>query len=447
MKDLMHKFLRRIVDVQEHEIRALFFAGAYFFFLLASYYILRPIRDEMGVAGGVQNLPWLFTGTLVATLVGSQIFSALVVKFPVKRFVSLTYRFIMVNLLVFFISLKLAGSTQNIWIGRVFFVWISMFNMFWTSVFWAMMTDVFHNEQSKRLFGFIGAGGTLGGVVGSAVTASLAHKFGTINLFLVSMVLLECGVQCMFRLPLRVKSGPEAESEVELKNLEKPIGGGFLAGIAHTSKSPYLIGICVYMLLFTVGSTFLYFQQSQIVGATITDRVARTAFLAKIDLVVNVLTLAIQFFLTGRIVKNLGVAVTLMLLPVVSVIGFAQLGLRPVLMAVVIFQVVRRAGNFAVAGPTREVLFTVLAREDKYKAKNFIDTFIYRAGDQVGAWTSGLLTWLGLTIGGISLVAVPISLAWLGVSLWLGRRQQHLAKQSVAEPVFVPPVPLVSDCG
>ncbi len=424
------RLLQRIVEVRPDEVRALLWSCAYFFCILSSYYILRPLREEMGVAGGVENLPWLFTGTLTAMLLLHPPFAALVAKLPRLRFVSLTYRFFMLNLLIFFVLLKLASESQGIWIGRAFFIWVSVFNLFIVSVFWAFMADSYDTAQGKRLFGFIGLGGTLGGIVGSAVTASLAEPVGPVNLLLISILLLELGVLAVRRLA-RFTRGWEAPTALRAAptgadGREKPIGGGFLTGITHVARSPYLLGIVLYMLLFTILSTFLYFQQAEIVGRTFSERAARTVFFARIDLAVNVLTVGTQLFLTGRIIKWLGVAVTLALLPLLSMVGFAGLGLVPTAGLVALFQVLRRAGNFAVARPTRETLYTVLSREDKYKAKNFIDTFVYRGGDQIGAWSYAGMGALGLTMVGIAFTAIPIAGVWLMVALWLGRRQTVL---------------------
>jgi AAA family ATP:ADP antiporter len=200
-----------------------------------------------------------------------------------------------------------------------------------------------------------------------------------------------------------------------------------LAGISHTLRSPYLLNVCLFMLLFTVLSTFLYFQQATIARDYFTERAARTAFFAQVDLAVNVLTLSVQLFLTARLLRTFGVALTLGILPLLSVLGFAALAAAPVIAVLVAFQVLRRAANFALARPARELLYTVIAREDKYKAKTFIDTVVYRAGDQVGSWSYLLLSTLGLGIAGVSAVAVPLAALWLAVALWLGRRQARLA--------------------
>ncbi|MBC7897189.1 MAG: MFS transporter [Cytophagaceae bacterium] len=417
-------FLQRIVDVRPEEVRAMLLACAYFFCVLSSYYIIRPLREEMGVAGGVRNIPWLFTGTLVAMLAVHPPFAALVARLPRRRFISYANRFFIANLGVFFVVLHMLGPAQTVWAGRVFFVWTAVFNLFVVSVFWSTMTDVFTSAQGKRLFGFIGFGGTLGGIVGSLVTASLAEVIGPVNLLLVSMVLLELSTQAVLALGRLMGAAADRRSG----DHDAVIGGGTLAGVSHVLASPYLLGICAYMILFTIGSTTLYLQQAEIADKSFTDAGARTAFFAQIDLAVNILTLATQVFLTGRIVKLLGVAVTLTLLPALSVIGFAALGAVPTIAVFVVFQVLRRAGEFAVARPAREVLYTVLSREDKYKAKNFIDTFVYRLGDQIGAWSTAGFAALGMTAGAEALVAAPLSLVWLGVGLWLGRQQEAMSR-------------------
>jgi len=458
---LLTRILRRAVNVEPHEVRALLLACAYHFCVLSAYYILRPMRDEMGVAGGVENLPWLFTGTLVAMLVAHPPFAALVARLPRRRFISYTYRFFMANLLIFFALLKIAPPDADVWIGRVFFVWISVFNLFVISVFWAFMADIFANEQGKRLFGFVALGGTLGAIIGAAITAFLAEALGPVQLILISIVLLELAVQCVRwlsahqdELRRRAETAPvepaepvESASPATTRGLprrdtaESPIGGAVLAGVGHVFRSPYLLGICAYMLLYTIAATFLYFQQAEIVDMHFTDRAARTAFFAKIDLAVNVLAIFTQAFLTGRIVKWLGVAVTLTLLPAVCVVGFTTLGLMPVIAVLVVFQTLRRAGNYAVARPTREVLYTVVTREDRYKAKNFIDTFVYRGGDQIGAWSYALLGWLGLSMAGIAFVAAPLAGIWLAVGYWLGREQSRLAEsEAISETLGAQPV-------
>jgi AAA family ATP:ADP antiporter len=421
----VYRLLKRLIDVRPAEMRALGWSWLYIFSVLSSYYILRPIRDEMGVAGGVENLQWLFTGTLLGMIVVNPPFAALVAKLPRVRFIAVTYRFFMVNLLIFILLLHMANPGQHIWVGRVFFIWASVFNLFVVSVFWALMVDVFDSEQGKRLFGFIAAGATLGGIAGSSITAALARDVPATYLLLGSVVLLEAAIFSVRRLSHlsdALHRRPAAQSG------ETVIGGNALSGFTHAFKSPYLVNVGVYIVLFAITSTFLYFQQAEIARSAFADRGARTAFFARIDLWVNALTLGAQLFLTGRVLRVIGIALTLAILPALSVLGFSALAMTPTIAALVVYQVLRRAGNFAFARPTREVLFTVVPREDKYKAKSFIDTVIYRAGDQVGAWSYAALGFLGLGMAGISVVAVPLSIAWLVNSLWLGRRQEKLAR-------------------
>ncbi len=416
--------LGRLIDTKPGELAPVLWAAAYFFCILASYFILRPIRDEAGVAGGIRNLPWLFTGTMIAMLVVSPSFAALVAKLPRKKFIPIAYRFFLVNLLVFYGLFTMLPASEQVWVGRAFYIWTSVFNLFVVSVFWGFMADVFRSEQGKRLFGFIGVGGTLGSIVGAALTASLVKVVGTAALLLISAALLELGVQCVRRLSGLLRDGGEGRAAVPE---EAPIGGGIWAGVGHVFNSPYLLGICGYMLLYTIGSTFLYFQQAHIVEGAYQDRSARTALFAQIDLAVNILTVLVQALLTGRLMKRLGIAAMLTIVPAISVAGFLGVALVPTVAVLIGFLVLRRAGNFAVARPSREVLYTVVSREDKYKAKSFIDTFVYRFGDQLGAWGDRLLASFGLGMAGVAMVAAPLAGLWLLVGLWLGRRQVAMA--------------------
>src|SRR4030095_8195614 len=297
-------------------------------------------------------------------------------------------------------------------------------------VFWALMVDVFEAGQAKRLFGFIAAGATLGGIFGSSLTASLAPHVAPIYLLLISAALLELAVFCVRRLS-RLSSALH-QSSVAPRD-ETVIGGSILGGLRHALTSPYLINVSVYILLFATTSTFLYFQQAEIARQSFAERGARTAFFARLDLWVNILALGAQLFLAGRGLRWIGVALTLALLPLLSIFGFSALALTPTIVVLVIYQVIRRAGNFAFARPTREVLFTVVPREDKYKAKSFIDTVIYRLGDQVGAWSYAGLGLFGLGMTGIAVVAVPISLAWLVNGFWLGHKQNALELEGGSE--------------
>lgn len=414
--------LKRLVDIQPGEMRATIMACFYFFFLLASYFILRSIRDAIGVQAGARNLPYLFTGTAIATLLLNPLFSTLVSKVPVRRFIPIVYRVFVACLVVFAAIQKWWPSVTGLGMVFTFWIWTSVFSLFVPSVFWGFMSDTFRNEQSKRLYGFIGVGGTLGAMAGSGITALLAERVGTPVLLLLSAVLLEMGVQVVRLFP------PSFRSETrEREATRESVGGNGWAGFKNVMQSPYLLMICLYMLLYTVGTTVLYVRQAEIVKDAFASQESRTAFLAQIDFAVQALTILAQLFITGRVIKWLGVGITLAILPFMSMVGFASLGASSALTLFVVFSTLRRAGNNAFASPGREVLYTVVSPEDKYKAKNLIDTFVYRTGDQIGAWSYRQCADIGVGFTHISYGMVPLSLVWLTVGLWLGRRQVKMA--------------------
>ncbi len=422
--------LQLLAGVRRDERHLLALSALYFFLVMASYFILRPIRDQMGLAGGVRNLPWLFTGTLVAMLLISPLFSALVSRWPRKRFVSWSYRALMGCLFGFYLALLYLPDASQVWVGRAFFIWASVFNLFAVSLFWAVMADVFKSESSRRLYGVIAAGGTLGALTGGVVTSMLVEAVGAPALLLVSLVMLELALWCMFAVHRRAAANESPQSPDRGSEI---IGGNALDGFRMAMRSPYLLGMCGYMLLYTVGSTFLYFLQAQVVDSTIDGEIAQTAYFANVDIWVNSLTLVLQLFLTGRLMARIGVGLTLAALPLISIIGFVGLGVTPILAAVVVFTVARRVTNFAFSRPAREALFVPLSRGEKYKAKNLIDTVVYRLGDQLGAWTNGLLIALGFGISGIAFTAVPLAAIWLGLSLWLGKKYRELQVAPAAE--------------
>jgi len=424
------RLLRGVVDVREHEIVAVVWSCAYFFFVLSAYYVLRPIRDEMGVAGGVRNLAWLFSATLVGMLLVHPLFTALVARLPRRRFVPLIYRFFILNLVAFFLLFRVADAALAVWIGRLFFIWTSVFNLFVVSVFWSLMADLYRPSQGQRLFGLVAVGGTLGAVLGASITSGLSHFLSPASLLLVSALLLEIAARSARALDgeeERLARAAADDEVVAVRASERVIGGSVLEGIRDVARSPYLLGIAGLMLLFTITSTFLYFQQADIVARAFkTDPQARTRLFANIDLAVNVLTLVTQVFLTGRVLRWLGVGLALAFLPLLTLIGSAILASAPVVAILVAFQVLRRAGNFAIQRPAREVLYTVLPRTEKYKAKNFNDTFVYRLGDQVGAWSYTAIGWVGFGLSGLALTMVPLSAVWLLLALWLGARHRRL---------------------
>ena len=417
---------RRFVDLRPGEGALIAWASLYVFALMTSYYVLRPIRDAMGVEGGIESLPWLFTATLVAMIALNPLYAALVKGLPSRRLIPAVYLFFVANLALFGAFAHYASPEQLVWVGRAFFVWLSVFNLFVVSVFWTLMVDVFDSGAAKRLFGFLSAAATLGATLGSTVAATLAKSLSAGLMMGVAAALLLVAVVCVARIVVLARDIP-SRTRPDLEH--EAIGGGLWAGLIHVARSPYLLNIGLYILFFAVLSTFLYFQQAEIAKTAFADRAARVAFFAQVDLAVNVLTLIVQLFLTSWILRAFGTAKAAAFLPLLTLIGFSIFALAPTITALVVFQVARRVGNFGLAKPTREVLFTVLSREDKYKAKNVVDTVVYRLGDQVGSWSYAALSGLGPV--GLAVVALPIAAAWLVNGYWLGTRQEAMAAEKV----------------
>ena len=439
MGSAIGRLVRRAVDIREGEVQAVGWSFAYFFLVLASYFVIRPIRDQMGVASGADNLAWLFSGTLVGMLLLHPIFSALVTRYPRRVFITWIYRVFIGMLVAFYILFTAADATQSIWIGRAFFIWTSVFNLFVVSVFWSFMTDTYHPSQGKRLFGFIAVGGTVGALLGSSITATLVGILGPFNLLLVSALLLELAgrsARAFERHEAKLAQAVTGESGLEggsstAEKQEEVIGGRLLEGIHHVARSPYLLGLAALILMFAVVSTFLYFHLIAIIEVAMAgDDEGQTRLFAVMEVVVQSLTLITQLFLTGRILRWLGLGLSLAVLPIVSIVGFGILAIAPVLLVVVLFQVLRRAANFAIQRPAREVLYTVVPRTDKYKAKNFNDTFVYRAADQLGAWSYTAMGWLGLGVSALALTMLPVSAVWLLLALWLGRRYRGYGREA-----------------
>jgi ATP:ADP antiporter, AAA family len=426
--DRARAVLRQVVDVRPNEIGALWLGFVFNFLILAGYYILRPIREEIGASSGVENLPWMYTATLAGMLVANALFAAIVTRMSRRKFLPIAYRFAIANLFIFFLLLRTVPGNWQWLLARSFFVWVSVFNLFATTLFWAFMTDIFTAEQGKRLFGFIAVGGSLGAIVGPLVPTFLADKLSTGIFCLMSAFMFELAAQCIRFFPAEFREPETARAEGEAGRAEKPIGGSILDSFTHIWRSPYLFALVLFIFIYTLTNTWAYFQQADLTGHEITNKAARTAFFGKLDFSVNTLTVLIQVFLTSRLLRWFGVGFTLVLMPALSGLGFLAIGTAPILIVLAIFQVVRRATGFALLRPAREILFTVLRREDKYKAKSFIDTFGYRAGDQVGAWSYKGLNKLGLDIRMTSFLAVPLVAGWCVLSIWLGRKQAELAR-------------------
>lgn len=435
-QSLIATFLTRAVNARPHEVKALFYSCLYFFSLMCSYNILRPIREEMGIISGLENLQWLFLIAFFAMLAMTPFFGWITSKSPRSRFLPISYLFFISNLLIFYLLWK-NGFDQKI-VAQIFYVWISVFNLFVISVFWSFMTDIFNDEQAQRLFAFIASGGTIGALLGPLFTALLAGCVEMHDLLLVSIVFLFLSIFSIRRLSDWEKKAQEKDTQsptpTEGKNNLK---GGVLGGIRLVAGSRYLQGICILITLYGMLATFLYFQQLEIVNSHYTHSTDRMAAFAWIDFAVNALTLIFQLVLTGRIVKWIGIPMTLAIVPILLVLGFISISLAPTLITVVSIQVLRKAGNYAVMKPSREMLYVVLSKEEKYKAKNFIDTSVYRGADALSAWLYGGLGALGLGISQIAVIAAPLAALWAWVAFRLGKKHDQIKQQGS------PPIPTI----
>ena len=429
--------VRRLVDVRDDETPAMLWATLYGFFILFSYYILRAVRDEISSADR-GNLQLLWTAVFLVMLVAVPLYSWVASRHQRGVFIPLVNRFFIACLIGFWGALHLLPMGARPWIDRAFYVWTSVFALFVVTVFWGFMADCFTNEQARRVFGFIAVGSSLGGIAGSALTAGLAEILPRFTLLLLACIPLEAASWCALVIHRRFagEAGEEeapAEGETASKGEEpapagaRPLGGTALSGIGVIFRSRYLLGIAGFIVLMSFASTILYFLQANLVGRAIADRGARTAFFARIDLAVNVLTILFQVYLTARIIRMVGIGVSLALVPLAVILGFVSLGVYPLLAVLVALQVAYRSGRYGITKPAREVLFTVVPREEKYKSKAFLDAAVYRGADLANGWAFAGLQALGLSLGAIALVAAPLAAVWAFLGLRLGSEQEERA--------------------
>ena len=409
------------LNVLPAERAALALGFAFHFCVLASYYLVRPLRDALGLEGGVDQLQWLFTATFVVMLLMVPVFGALASRLPATRFVPLIYRVIAVSMLVF--GLLIGNRVAPVMVGQVFFVWISLYNLFIVSIFWSVLVDRFSSEQGRRLFGCIAAGGTLGTFIGPLLAATMATRLGPLALTVAAALLLEVAVRCYRGLLSRTQCAAGSIGFLD----ERRMGGSMLAGITLILRSPYLLGLVAFMLLHTSAATLLYFEQGRIVTGSYADVGSRTQFFAMVDLLVSALTLICQLLLTAPLIRLLGIGGALLVMPLATVVAFGVMALAPVPASVALAQGLRRAVEFGIVRPAREVLWTVVSREEKYKAKNVIETLVYRGGDAASGWLSAGLTAVGAGFGLVALAVVPVAGMWGGLCLWLARRQARMA--------------------
>jgi AAA family ATP:ADP antiporter len=431
----MTALLQRFIQVRRGEVAAVVASSLAFFFILTALMVIRPARESLGMQRGIEAVRWLFIGTAVVTLAVNPAFALMVSRYRRIVFITATYLFFALSLLGFYGVLVSAPSAIGQVSGMVFFVWFSVFNLFSTMVFWALMADRWSLEQSKRLFGIISVGGTLGAIAGPWLASRLVGPLGTAGLLPVAAASLGLAVGAAWAVSRLQTRSPEvaADPGAPPAVIERAIiGGSAWEGFRAVFRSPYLLGISAYVLILTVIATFIYFTRLQMVAALGSDLDMRTGVFARIDLYTQMTTLVLQALVTGHLMKRLGVHITLALLPAIVALGFVGLAISASLVALIVLQATFSAVQRSIIRPARETLFTVVSREDKYKSKAFIDTFVYRTGDVVGAQVEGLLGRLGLGLAALVSVTVPLALVWGVLGVWLGRAQHRRVTEGSA---------------
>lgn len=424
--------LQQFTNVRRNELAATLTAGLFFFFVLTALMLLRPAREALGMQRGIESIRWLFIGTVVVTLAVNPLFGLLVSRFRRMAFVTATYLFFAAGLIGFYGLLVLAPSHVGEHSGQLFYVWFSVFNLFATMLFWAVMSDRFTHEQSKRLFGIIAVGGTLGAIFGPWLASVLAKPLGTPMLLPIAAGFLVLALGAAWWLMRLNADMPRPSTQSSPENDEAGvIGGSAWEGFQAVFRSPFLLGICAYVLILAVMSTLIYFTRLQMVAALGTNLDMRTAKFAQIDMITQIATLLLQALITGHLMKRLGIALTLALLPLTTLLGFVGLVMVGSLAALIAFEAAFKAVQRGVMRPARETLFTTVSRSDRYKAKAFIDTFVYRTGDVVGAQTEGFLSKLGMGLAALAAFAIPLALVWAALGWWLGASHRNAGAADV----------------
>jgi ATP:ADP antiporter, AAA family len=418
-RSLLARLFKSVAAIEPYELRAVVLSMLYFFFLFGSYSVVKPVRDAMGTIYGVDHYQQLFTATLIASLLFAPLYSGLAARIKLSNFLPWVYGFVAITIVAFY-ALFVGVSGQDRWIAAAFFVWVSTFNMLIISVFWTFMADIFSRTQAKRLFGFVAAGGTVGGIVGPAIATLLAKGLGNNNLMLISaagFVVTAVLVRVLAHEKQRLLA---AGVEVQPTSLDRRLPGNPFDGFVLLLRSRYLLLLALFLLLMTWISTIVYFQLGDLITKAFTSRDARTQAYGVIDLAVNSIALIIQLFGSGRIIARFGVKAGLLLNPIIMVIAFLAIAFSPVLLILAGIQIVRRVAEYALAKPTREMLFTVVDQESRYKAKNVIDTVVYRFGDFSNAWVSSLIQPHGVT--GLAIFGIVTSAIWFPIAYLLGRQ-------------------------
>lgn len=439
------RLLTGVFNISPQEAPAVTAGSLLFFLLFTAYFMLRPVRETMGVAGGIDNLQWLFTGTFVATLIALPLFGWLASKVSRRHILPWTYGFFVLNLLAF--AVCFASQPDNLWAARAFYIWLSVFNLLSISLAWSVLADILASSEAKRLFALIAGGASLGGLTGPILGTLLVAPLGHAGLVLLSGLFLAASIAAAMWLRAWRDGQPTPASAATAAPSARPLGGHPFAGATEIFRSPYLMGMAVFVVLLASANTFLYFEQARLVAETFSDRTRQTQVFGMIDTVVQSLAILTQVFVTGRIAQKFGTGVLLVAVPLVVAAGFLWLALAPVFAVFVVVMVVRRAGEYALVRPGREMLYTVVPTEQKYKAKNFIDTVVYRGGDAVSGWVKRGLDLLSEQPALAMLIGAGLALVWAGTGGWLGRQHRQQENAPVFDEAPFAPVGIAAGSG
>lgn len=437
MTSAIDNFFKKTAQIESHELRAVLVSFVYLFCLMASYYTMRPLRDALASEVASEDLKFLWTGTFIASTIAAVVFGWVVSRYKIASCLPWIYGFFIFNIGIFYALMgayplgspdTMTAPVLNAWpivmaetkvslvVACVYYVWLSVFNMFVVSVFWSFLADRYTKDQSKRLFGFVAAGGSAGAALGPLATAAVVNSLGADNMLLIAAIVLSITLVCIYDLSNHTHGGHTEAS----KDKEK-LGGSSWSGFSTLFKDPYLMAIALFICLYTFISTIFYVAQVDLVRAAFDTREERYAVNAIVDGIVNSLAIFTQLFVTSRLAGRWGLVLLLACMPVFMFFAFFALSAFPVLMMILSLQVVRRAGNFALTRPGREMLWTVVDRDRKYKAKNVIDTSVYRGADLINIWIENGLRSAGFGLAQIALVGSAVAAAWAGTAVWLGK--------------------------
>ena len=417
IRNLMINFLKTASKVKEKEVKAVIFSFLFVVVLMSAYYILRPVRDAMASDWSDAEVSWLWTLNFFISTAIVALYGSMVSKFRFRLLVPAMYGIFAISFIIFY-ALGSVFEDRTL-IDKSFYVWVSVFSLFHISVFWTFMSELFSKEQSGRLFGIIAVGASVGGLIGPSITAFFSVSLGADNLMLIASMMLLIPIPIIFYLQ-SLKSKELNNEVLDIPDSNQSIGGNPLAGFKMFFSNPYLLSIGLFIFLYTGISSFVYFELKNLLSDF--SRSERSVIWAQMDLAVNILAISTGLFATGRIVTKFGMPATIAMVPIMICIGLLVLAISPLLGVVMVLQIIRRAGNYAVTRPAREMLFTLVNQETRFKAKPVIDIVAYRGGDMLMAWLfTGLTQGLGLGLAAVAAVGAGIASLWALVGIYLGK--------------------------